>query len=51
MSDTAALVLFASSEVYEDDGENVIPIGYCMVPCNLCLRLDAVSLRGLDYIC
>lgn len=46
----AALEYFASSEVYEADGENVIPIGYCMVPCKVCLRLDALPL-GLGYIC
>lgn len=41
---------FASSEVYEADRENVIPIGYCVVPCKLCLRLVALPV-ALDYIC
>lgn len=41
---------FASSEVYEDDGENVIPVGFCVVPCKLCLRLVVLPV-GLGYIC
>lgn len=31
LSDTAALVSSASSEIYEADGEIAIPIGYCFV--------------------
>lgn len=38
---------FASSEVYEAGRANVIPIGYCVVPCKLSLRLVALPMHFL----